>query len=152
MKRITIRRNRKQPETKPEPVQQDEDESSETSEFESDDTDTKSEPLTSQLRNLNVREQAHPRQNRQSFQAHEESRRANLVARQSFPAPPVQKNSYQVHESRPKFGAPRSMVYDRPRKQSNGRQKWRYRSIYGPNSHLLSTQEKARRLYYSAFG
>ena len=152
MKRITIRRKKKEAPTPPPQPPKVEEDNSETSEYTSSDDNTQNEPPTKQFANLKTQA---PPVSRPKVHFQEPSapvRSARNVERQSFPAQPTQKNSYNVQRPPANIGRPRPMVYDRPQRKPRGRQKWRFRSIYGPNAHLLSTQDKARRLYYAAFG
>ena len=51
-----------------------------------------------------------------------------------------------------KLNPTRSLFPDRPSRQSGRSQKLRFSSHYGPGGHSMSTQQKARALYYSCFG
>ena len=151
MKRITIRRNKKAPEKPPQEPDAPDESSDETSEYESDDTEAITEPPTKQLRNLKVSQQRELRPRAVQKPVRRESRSANIVERQSFPVQPPRQNAYDLRNQRREFARPRSINYEHPRKQRSGRRNLHYRSIYGPNSHLMSTQDKARQLYFAAF-
>jgi hypothetical protein len=47
---------------------------------------------------------------------------------------------------------PRPIQYPRPSRSANGRPHLQFRSGYGLNSHQMTTQDKARRLYNTCFG
>ena len=50
------------------------------------------------------------------------------------------------------YREPRPIQYARPSRSANGRPHLQYRDGYGANSHQMTTQDKARRLYYTCFG
>ena len=155
MKRIQIRRKKRKPETPPPPPEPVDDESSETSEFE-DDVQTEPPPPQSephqQLRNLSLADEQRSRSQALYQTPVREPRRANVARTRPNFAPDAPKKPTWQQRQPSVLGAPRSQTYDRPRKRPSGRPKWRFRSAYGPNGHLLSTQDKARMLYFSAFG
>ena len=153
MKRITIRRKKSKaaPQPEPEPEQEEE----QTSECSSEETVPETEPQPQPeepVRNLKRRE--HPRQRQKvRFEAPDQNPRSASVARpQYFPQDPRRVNAYQQQKPPPYLNQPRSIDYPRPSNRTQGRQNMRYRSIYGPNAASMSTQDRARKLYFSCFG
>ena len=153
MKRITIRRNRKQvvqtqpPVAAPEPEPEDE-----ASEYSSSESFQETEPPTEAIRDLRVDDQPKPRP-----QTHFE-RRADPVRRTTFAQPltehvPQQQNRrYHVPKPSRQLGRPRSIEYEKPLENRYGRPKMRWGSHFGPNGAYMDTQTKARLLYSNCFG
>ena len=153
MKRITIRRKKSKPAPQPEPEPEPEEE--ETSEYSSEETVAESEPPTQPaqpVRNLKTRERPKQRQQVQFQDPVHEPRSARVERQQYFPQEPRRVQPYHTRKPAPQLGQPRSMIYPKPSRQPSGRQNLRYKSIYGPNSRAMTTQEKARQLYFSCFG
>ena len=153
MKRITIRRKKSKPAPQPEP--EPEPKEDQTSECSSEETVQESEPQPQPeepVQNLKRRERPRERQ-RVRFEAPEhDPRSARVVRPQYFSQDPRRVKAYHQQKPPPYLNQPRSIDYARPSNQTRGRQNMRYRSIYGPNAASMSTQDRARKLYFSCFG
>ena len=153
MKRITIRRKKSKPAPQPEPEPQPEEE--ETSEMSTEDTVVETEPQPQPDEpNRNLKTDHRPKERSQvRFKAPvEEPRSARVAPPQYFSQDPRRVPAYHQRKPAAYLNQPRSIDYARPSNRSYGRQNLRYASIYGPNSQSLSTQDKARKLYFSCFG
>ena len=153
MKRITIRRKKSKPAPQPEPEPQPEEE--ETSEYSSEGTVAETEPQPQPdepNRNLKTREQPKERPQVRFKAPVQEPRSARVAPPQYFSQEPRRVPAYQQRKPPAYLNQPRSIDYARPSNRSQGRQNLRYASIYGPNSRSMSTQDKARKLYFSCFG
>lgn len=153
MKRITIRRNRKQtvqtqpPVAAPEPEPEDA-----TSEYSSSESLQENEPPTEAIRNLRVEDRPKPRP-QVRFEEHPKPVRRTTFARPPTEHVPQRQNRrYHVPEPSRNLGQPRSMSYEKPLTNRYGRPKMRWGSHYGPNGPYMDTQAKARILYKSCFG
>ena len=153
MKRITIRRKKSKPAPQPEPEPQPEEE--ETSEYSAEEPVAETEPQPQPdepNRNLKTHEETKERP-RVRFQAPAQAPRSARVAEpQYFSQDPRRVQAYRQRKPPAYLNQPRSIDYARPSNRSHGRQNLRYASIYGPNSRSMSTQDKARKLYFSCFG
>ena len=149
MKRITIRRKKK-PQAQPEPIVEPENDDME-SEYSSSESLAESEPRN-QYQEPEYKPQVAERKPQVHFKPPtEQMRSARIAERQSFPAQPVRKNPYMNHRQPQRLGTARSIDYARPSDRSRGRPKMQYKSYYGPNGNVMSTQDKARILYYQCF-
>ena len=153
MKRITIRRKKRKPAPQPEPEPEPEEE--ETSSYSSEETVAQSEPQpqpAEPVRNLKKKEIPKERPQVRFKAPVHEPRSARVEKPQYFSQDPRRAQAYHQHKTPPYLNQPRSIDYPRPSNRTQGRQHLRYASIYGPNSRSMSTQDKARKLYFSCFG
>ena len=90
------------------------------------------------------------------YQAPKPTPRSFRDARIAGYAEQVARNPYLARSKIPahvnKLNPTRSLYPDRPSRQKVQSQKMRFSSHFGPNGHSMSTQEKARALYFSCFG
>ena len=153
MPKFQIKRKTRNPE--PEVVPEEKyDENEERLETESESSEP-SEPLTEQMETLEVAETPQ-RQPKVQFDPRFAPRRrpaeASLARQQALLTQQDELRRYQQLVAREKLGQRRSIQYPKPLKNRNGRRNLQYSSHYGPNAAAVSTQEKARQLYYSCFG
>ena len=153
MPRFQIKRKTQKPD--PEPVPEEKVDDTEMSFESASDTSSESEPLEGQMQALKM--MAEPKPERKVHfeppkQAPQELRRTTVAQQQ--PNPVRFANAFGRYPSpRPQqLRQPRPMDIPRPSKLTNGSQKLKFRTHYGPNGDYMSTQDKARQLYYSCFG
>ena len=118
-------------------------------------TDDESEPLSEQMETLNLGEPALKTPQPRSEPQYERPRRhavASVARQQTYPVRNDQPQQYYRTQQPRQLGQARPMQYPKPSRTASGRPKLQFRSHYGPNGALLSTQDKARRLYHSCFG
>ncbi len=153
MPRFQIKRKTRQPSPEVVPEEKiDENEMSLESESESSD---ESEPLTEQMETLNLAPAAQRTPQRQTEPQYAPQRRARDTSLARRPTYPVQSRAVQHSQQlqRPRqLGQTRPVQFPKPSRSANGRPKLQFRSHFGPNGKLMSTQDKARSLYYSCFG
>ena len=153
MKRITIRRKKSKPAPQPEPEPEPEEE--ETSSYSSEETVAQSEPQPQPAEPVrDLKKEENPKERPQvRFKAPvQEPRSARVAPPQYFSQDPRRAQAYHQHKPSPYLNQPRSIDYAGPSNQTRGRQNMRCRSIYGPNAASMSTQDRARKLYFSCFG
>jgi len=153
MPRFQIKRKTRdpQPEIVPE-EKKDENEMSLESSYESSE---ESEPLSEAIETLEMKEktQIAPKQQTQPQYATPRRTRDASVAQYNANVDEFgnHKLSY-APQRRSQLGQRRPVEYARPSRSANGRPHLQYKSCYGPDGQYLSTQDKARSLYYSCFG
>ena len=153
MPRFQIKRKKK--ETEPEVLVEEKIDETEMSLESTDEESIESEPLSEAFETLEVTKKADnkPKQQTEPQYATPRRTREATIARQ-------QTNYDQYGNHRQTYAPqrqqmhrqPRSLDYTKPSRSRNGRPVLQYKSCYGANAARLTTQDKARRLYYSAFG
>ena len=153
MKRISIRRKKKDsvPQPKPAPEPEPQDEYSESTSTSSESM-VESEPPTKAFANLKVRENPE-RRPQVRFEPQVQKQGGARVVEPPSKFVGIRRNQGDVPRGQPKYlGQPRSRPYDNPSQRRSGKRNLQYASPYGPNGYNLSTQERARLLYFSCFG
>ena len=153
MPRFSIRR--KKPEEQPqEPTEEKIDDQEISVESESEPSE-QSEPLTEQMETLKL-DESPSRRPQQYYETQTMAPRRTREARvERYPPNPARyRQNYEAHRrvAPQQYRNPRSIDYPKPLRSQNGARKLQFGSHFGPGGHSLSTQEKARRLYYSCFG
>ena len=152
MPRFQIKRKTREP--KPEVVPEEKIDENEMSLDSSSSSEAESEPLTKQIETLEMEETAED--DTQSYIEPENepprrTRSATVAHQYTTPVRERQTRAQRPPPVRRMYKEPRPIEYARPSRCSNGRPVLQYRSSYGPNGHRMTTQDKARSLYYSCF-
>ena len=153
MPRFQIKRKTREPE--PEVVPEEKVDETEVSYETDSESSEESEPLEEQFEALRMAERARrdtQRQTEPEYKPERSVRDATPAHRYTTPAGNPNYNQRQAPAARRMYEAPRRIDYPKPSVSRNGRPTLQYRSRYGPNSKQMTTQDKARQLYYSCFG
>ena len=121
----------------------------------SDEESIESEPLSEAVQTLEIADKAETNPKQQIEPQYETPRRMReaTIARQQ-----TNYDQYGNHrqtyapQRQQMYRQPRPIQYTKPSRSLNGRPTLQYRSCYGADAARLTTQDKARRLYYTAFG
>ena len=153
MPRFQIKRKTR--EAKPEVVPEEKIDETEMSLESSDESSEESEPLVEQFETLEIEKKKEIQPKQQTKPQYDTPRRTRETSVAQYNANVDQygnpRQTYAPQRGR-QLGQRRPIEYPRPSRSANGRPHLQYRSLYGPNSQYLSTQDKARSLYYSCFG
>ena len=153
MPRFQIKRKTRKPE--PEVVPEEKIDENEMSLESSSESEDETKPLNKQMETLELDES--PEDDTETYNEPEyvPKRRSRSASVAHMFAEPV-RNQYpraqRPPQARRMYREPRPIEYARPSRSVNGRRVLQYRSSYGPNGEHMSTQDKARSLYYSCFG
>ena len=153
MPRFQIKRKTQKKE--PEPVPEEKIDDTEMSFESASDTSSESEPLESEMETLKIQEQPKPARKvrfEPPKQAPQQGRRTTVAQQQPNPVRFANAFGRQPSTRPRQLRQPRPMDFPRPSRMTNGSQKLKFRTHYGPNADYMSTQDKARQLYYSCFG
>ena len=153
MPRFQIKRKTREP--KPEVVPEEKIDENEMSLESSEESEDETKPLTEQIETLEMKETAADDTQSDIEPEYEPPRRTRSASVAQMFTTPVQERQTRAQRPPPirrVYRNPRPIEYARPSRSANGRPVFQYRSSYGPNAHHMTTQDKARSLYYSCFG
>ena len=153
MPRFQIKRKTKQ--VKPEVIPEEKIDETEMSLESSSEEEAETMPQKVRFETLDLNEIAPDdteEDNEPEFEPQRRTRATSVAHPTTTPARNV--NNYQRRPPpvRRMYRDPRPIEYARPSRSANGRPHLQFRSGYGPNSEHMTTQDKARRLYYTCFG
>ncbi len=153
MPRFQIKRKTR--EVKPEVVPEEKIDENEMSLGSSSEEEVETEPhkVRFEALNLNDKDESEPEEDSEPEYVPKRRPRETSVA-QSHVTPVRNVNNYPRRPPplRRAYPDPRPIQYPRPSRSANGRPHLQFRSGYGANSAHMTTQDKARRLYYTCFG
>ena len=153
MPRFQIKRKTREP--KPEVVPEEKIDEQEVSLESSEESSEESEPLTEQFKTLEVTKQAPrdtQRRNEPEYTTPRRERSASVAPERTKAVRNQYYNRPRPGDIRSVYQNPRSIQYPKPSRRVDGRPRLHYRSFYGPNAERMTTQDKARQLYYTCFG
>ena len=153
MPRFQIKRKTKKAE--PEPILEEKIDDTEMSYESVSDESSETEPLESEMQTLKIEDSPKPERKvrfEPQKQAPQQVRRTTVARPQTNPVRYGNSFGRQAPARPQMLGQPRSMTFPKPSRLTNGSRRLQFRSHYGPDGNYMSTQDKARRLYYSCFG
>ena len=153
MPRFQIKRKKK--EIEPKVLVEEKIDETEMSLESSDEESIESEPLSEAVQTLEIADKAETNPKQQIEPQYETPRRTRTatIAHQqaNYDQFGNHRQSYAPRRHQ-MYRQPRPIQYTKPSRSLNGRPTLQYKSCYGPDAARLTTQDKARRLYYTAFG
>ena len=153
MKRISVRRKKKDPVPPPPPAPEPKpQEADDSSDFSSSEPLNETQPLNEAIANLKVAEQQQVRPQIPTEPQVSQQRSPTLAQSQPRFAQNVYPQTYYQQKPSRSLGGPSAIPYDKPLRRKKSKRNMSYRSPYGPGTWNMSTQDKARMFYYSCFG